>query len=388
MLSASLSDLSVDFIKGLASSGELRESSMLDFKRDYSLSTDEQKREFLGDVTALANSHGGDVIFGIEESKGIATSAPGISLENPDSELLRVEGVLQTGAEPRVPNVQLRWIPDGPQSGFLVVRVPRSWNAPHRVKQNNRFFARNSAGKYPMDVTELRASFLAAEGIIERIRRFRKDRVELITGDQSPIPIDTTEPKVMLHILPLSAFLSPLGLQPEAQGIWLQPLNTTSGWHQRYTLEGYLTYVDLDGAAYDNSYALLFRTGAVEAVGNIGRRATESGDLVFLGEAETTLSQKYIDYRDALMALGATGPIVVFATLINIEGTKNYVHAPWEMRRTAVARQGTVMLPEVLVESPSAKAFDDIGSIINSMWQVYGYPRSPQWDANGNPTAR
>jgi hypothetical protein len=56
------------------------ESRTLEFKQDLQLITDEQKREFLSDVTALANSDGGDLVFGVRAEKGLAVELVGLGL--------------------------------------------------------------------------------------------------------------------------------------------------------------------------------------------------------------------------------------------------------------------------------------------------------------------
>lgn len=389
MLHIPLNNMTGEDIVSLVATGQWRESGSLDFKRDLEIRSDEQKREFLADVSAFANAQGGDLIFGIAEVGGLATELVGVELQDSDAEILRLESILRSGMEPWIPTVSVRWIPLDAARGILVVRVFRSWNGPHRVIANNRFFARNSAGKYPMDVSELRSSFLAAEGVIARIRRFRDERVAMIATGQSPIGLGAKHPRVVLHILPISAFLTPLSLPPEGREQWFQPLTISGGWSQRHTLEGFLTYVDSDGEAFDASYALTFRTGAVEAVGNLGRRDPEHGDFVFLQEAEVTLCQKYLDYRDGLLRLGASAPFAVFVTLVDVAGTRNYVDSRfYSSRRMPLFQQDMVFLPEILVEQPSERAFEDIGSVINSMWQTFGYARSPYHDADGQPIQR
>jgi hypothetical protein len=44
----------------------------------------------------------------------------------------------------------------------------RSWIAPHRVKANDKFYGRNSKGKYPLDVSELRTAFMLSEQLTEK----------------------------------------------------------------------------------------------------------------------------------------------------------------------------------------------------------------------------
>jgi Putative DNA-binding domain len=111
----------------------LSESRYLEFKSAAVGGTDKERREFLADVSAFANASGGDIIFGITEQDGIATGAPGITLTDPDQEKLRLGDLIRTGLEPRLTYFDLTWVQLAGALGYLVVRVPRSWIAPHRV---------------------------------------------------------------------------------------------------------------------------------------------------------------------------------------------------------------------------------------------------------------
>jgi hypothetical protein len=53
------------------------------------------------------------------------------------------------------------------------VRAHRSWLAPHRVVTNDKLYGRNSAGKYPLDVSESRTAFVLADSVPDLIRNFR-----------------------------------------------------------------------------------------------------------------------------------------------------------------------------------------------------------------------
>ena len=46
-----------------------REGTQLEFKLTLPGGTDDEKREFLKDVSAMANSQGGDIIYGIGEER-------------------------------------------------------------------------------------------------------------------------------------------------------------------------------------------------------------------------------------------------------------------------------------------------------------------------------
>ena len=72
------------------------ESRTLEFKAQLPGPKDEHKREFLYDVSAPANTDGGDLISGVEESKGgIAKAFPGATLTEPlDATVRRLEQLL------------------------------------------------------------------------------------------------------------------------------------------------------------------------------------------------------------------------------------------------------------------------------------------------------
>src|SRR4051812_35707653 len=83
------------------------ESRTLEFKRDQIGANDEAKKEFLKDITALANTMGGDLVVGIEDDKGVAKALRGIP--NPsDPEIRRLDSVLQSSVEPRLHGVQMQ----------------------------------------------------------------------------------------------------------------------------------------------------------------------------------------------------------------------------------------------------------------------------------------
>ena len=112
---------------------QVSEDRDLDFKRDLPGGKDEDTREFLADVTAFANAQGGHILFGMGEANGVAADLPGVAVDDPDAAILRLEGKLQTGVEPRVIGVRAHWVPLGNSRGALILRIPGSLSAPHRV---------------------------------------------------------------------------------------------------------------------------------------------------------------------------------------------------------------------------------------------------------------
>ena len=131
-----------------------------------------------------------------------------------------------------------------------MVRVPRSWIAPHRVRKNRQFYARNAAGAYPLDVDELRAAFTMSEIVAARIRDFRTDRLARIHGRETPVGL-TAGGCMVVHVLPLSAFTAATEIDIaayEAGASRFSPMGA-SGWDWRVNLDGLVTYSAAPGSA-------------------------------------------------------------------------------------------------------------------------------------------
>lgn len=198
------------------------EGRQLDYKEALPGGTDDEKREFLSDVTSFANALGGDIIFGIRERReqGRATGEPetlvGLPGLNVDAERLRLENLMRDGVAPRMPPPTFWEVRRDPDPPCLVLRVPRSWAGLHMVTFRNlsRFYSRNSSGKYQLDVGEIRNAFVGLETAHDRIRRFRADRVARVLAGETPIPVGDG-PKVIAH-----AFRSPRLNRGRGFGRW------------------------------------------------------------------------------------------------------------------------------------------------------------------------
>ena len=60
-------------------SNQVPESEIIDYKRDCYGRNDADKRELLKDVSSFANSRGGHIIIGVDESAGVPTEIIGIN---------------------------------------------------------------------------------------------------------------------------------------------------------------------------------------------------------------------------------------------------------------------------------------------------------------------
>jgi hypothetical protein len=221
-------------LESLRSDGVQEGRQLVEYKEALPGNSDDDKREFLSDVTSFANAAGGDLIFGVRERReaGRPTAEiealAGLPGLNVDAERLRLEALIRDGIAPRMPLVSFHKISRDPEPPCFLLRVPRSWVGLHMVTYKNysRFYSRTSAGKYQLDVHEIRAGFVAAEVVIERLRRFRVERVARALALETPMPI-ASGPKLILHALPVHIF--PLRRWNEARRALTTPLNEVLG---------------------------------------------------------------------------------------------------------------------------------------------------------------
>jgi len=193
------------------------ERRTLDYKELLPGGTDDEKKEFLYDVTSFANASGGDLVFGVADQRGtdgkpagVPESAVGLAMANVSVEIARLENMVQSSVAPRIiPPVQFHEVAAFPNGPVLIIRVPKSWAAPHMVTYKNatRFYSRNSTGKYPLDVYEIRSAFALLEALPDRLRTFRQGRLGSIVAGETPMPLPAG-PKMILHVVLIAALAS------------------------------------------------------------------------------------------------------------------------------------------------------------------------------------
>ena len=374
---------------------EVPENRLLEYKESLPGNSDSDKKEFLADVSAFANAAGGDLLYGVVERRdadgkttGIPNSVPGLVNINSDEEIRRLESMIQMGLEPRIVGLRVKPVDGGHEGPVILIRVPRSFNAPHMVtfKNHSRFYSRNSAGKYPLDVTEIRAAFALSENLTERIRRFRDERVGRIVADETPLPLTQTA-KLVLHVVPVTSLALGTTLDHqslETFGKQLSPINTR-GYDYRYNFDGFLTHGTTDGSGRHQAYTQLFRTGTVEAV-NAWLLAVDDGKPEIPGGfLEREIVRTLQIYFPWLAELGFEPPMVVMLSLLGIRGgivdARSLGH--FQFRGYPIDRD-VLLLPDVLLTDSSEDVATLLRPVFDAIWQAAGWDASKCYDQNGN----
>ncbi len=262
-----LKDVTLVEVQGLVDRS-VGESLHLDYKAAFALTTREDQKEFLKDVSAFANSQGGLLIYGIEEEKdaqGKNTGLPkrilGVPVPNADQLTQQIENYLRDGIEERLPRYELNFIPVGTTGSLILIRVPWSMRSPHMVKLGaDRLFKRIIGGCQNMSVGQIRDSVLQTQSITEGVEAFIKSRVDKLRARSG----DTF---LTVHVVPLQRERSILPMhgftfEQLALNIGGNGLPQGLGLNIRYTLEGYKVSQDLSDR--QPHHCLIFRDGSCE----------------------------------------------------------------------------------------------------------------------------
>ena len=391
MIAKNVNEITKDDLQALIDNSEL-EGKTIEYKQSLPDNSDSDKIKFLAGISSFSNASGGDLIYGITEdrNKGIPKKLEGLTIENVDREINRLESMIRDGIKPRISGIVIQPIKVLKSKVALLIGIPRSWNSPHRVtlKGHDKFYTRSTKGKYSMDVAELRIAFNLSETITERIRRFREDRISKIFTNTTPVPFYDNA-KVVLHLIPIISFnpaqryeLNKITSYSEK----LKPIAISHfGFRNRHNLDGFLTYSrDREGKSY--SYVQLVNNGIIEAVeGRYLAPRENEGNLTIRGTAyENSLIESLSVYLSALKELNVELPIFVFLTLIGVKGYSMSIgQGMFAERGEYEIDRDILFLPEVIIEKYDASPEDILKPCFDALWNACGYSKSPNYNNTG-----
>jgi hypothetical protein len=436
MLHTLIEQLTEGELQALVTEGK-REDAQLEFKLTLPGGNDESKKEFLKDVTAMANSQGGDIIYGIREDRanpddaGKAVELVGISGVSADATKLWMHELLNSSVEERLVGVVIRDIALGAGKFALVVRVPKSWNSPHVVRHRNhwRFYARNSAGVYSMNVTDLRTAFLLSDTLAQRLEAFREERLSEVIKNDPDVglnkdwsdnkPSSSSSKRQSLLVIHLQPFDS---VRPGEVVDVVQQLNGEEGVlkpcgdpysnpNVRLNFDGLLV-------TSKRNYVQVYRASSTEEVDfdELGSECDDHNrfDVECIGVTEVDRAIfKGVGRRLLLLKrLGVDSPVSVSIALLNVKGCKlllrqpvyvggqpshyNFRLSPHVIDRSNLLLTGLVV--ENLQELPLEGQREDMHGTdylswrvvqpllrpyCDTIWNAVGYPRSEYFDLDG-----
>lgn len=313
---------------------------------------------------------------------GVPSALRGIEVLSVDAVRLRIEHLCRGGVQPRLPQIEVKFIALEKDRQVLVIHVPRSWAAPHRVTigKHAHFYGRKT-GSYPLDVDEPRTAFLQTRGIGDKARDFRSARLQRIAAGETPVPVSSAG-KLILHVMSMSMSMSAFDANSSASTVPSQAQRhrfAPIGWvrsSSHLNFDGYVSYSNSTTPSV--AYTQQFRSGIVEAMLAFEKHRDERWYLVPQWY-ELLLINWTREYASALAELGSAPPYFVFLSFLGIgdfqltgNSGSTYLH------QRKLDRQNLI-LPTALLEDTR-----DINPIMRSLfdmvWNAFGLERSQYFD--------
>lgn len=373
----------------LIADGE-REGRALDYKREMYGQRDQDRLEVCADVTSLANTVGGHLVLGMDEAEGVPTAADGVLVPDIDKEMLRLQQILRSGTQPKLPAVGMHPIRLASGNVCLVIRVAKSWARPHAVVNGGewlRYHARTSSGKYRLDVPEVKAAFLASETTAERMRAFRADRLAAIGAGETPVPLPD-KPRLVYHCIPTSAFDPGAAYDLSALAKSQSPQQPTFGFapFQKYNFDGLLMYEqegELRSQLSRNGYVQAYGEGILEAVIAENRHTGTAGGLLGL-PLENVILGHISRLRQALTILGVEPPVFISLTVFGLKGSIIYAnYNMFDSGNHSPIDRDALLFSEVSLEDASAPSELLLKPVFDRLWRASGWPSSPSYSDAG-----
>jgi hypothetical protein len=367
---------------------EIPESPTLDFKQATYGDRQDDKTEFLADVSSFANTIGGDLVIGVAEAKGELSASITPFTGDCDAEKRRLEQIALSGLEPRISNLQIHSVSISSGGNVIIVRIPQSFNPPHRiiVRESNRFWARAGTTKYQPNVEQLRRLFNQGSDLAERVRRFQTGRLLTIAAGDAPVVLSQYG-KVVVHVVPIPSFedgrlLDIVSLVASGNYIPM-PLDAAPGTvRHAVNLDGFVSQADRNLSGL-RTYAQFFRNGAIESVAEL--RYADDSSSCFTGRDMGTLIVSGIrQYFEVLKSFNAGLPAYVFLSLCNATGIKyRYPISGYSWKETSMFGKEIAALPEIRVDDFNIDVPLVLRPIFNMLWNTFGFEACDLYGGKG-----
>ncbi len=245
------------------------------------------------------------------------------ALVSVDEEVRRIQDILLHQAEPKLPGVLVQAVSvteEGKSGYVLIVRVPQSWAAPHRVKTNQHIYVREGLRKRPLDIPELRAAFVRSENQAQRVRDFRSERLAKVLANLTPTAL-MSGPQLVVHVIPTQAALGLVQIDPlpYSRGESYIPLmNIDNGNAAKLNFDGaYAIYKNHEDKV--ETYTQVFRQGYFESVW-ILKQWEQSPEFVLPGVGyERAINNFLSKVRRQLNLCGLNEEVAVFLSLLQAD---------------------------------------------------------------------
>ncbi len=231
-----------------------------------------------------------------------------------------------------------------------------------------------------LDLSPINIERTANSDVRKQIRKFRSERLEIIKAGKTSVEMIPINAKIVLHILPFSAFTKKIELDYASFISKVIPIRGVKN-KSRYNYDGYLsTYANPGEAA--NSYVQFYKNGCFEAVETDLLNNKVNGKWVIPGhEFERIIYEATKKYTELLVGVGISHPVYLMLSLVGVKGY--YMYGPIDSRSSFAIDRDDI-ISEAVVDQLDIHPAEMLHPIFNAVWRASGNPGSPYYDDTGN----
>jgi hypothetical protein len=358
------------------------ETKTLEFKGALpNISDVEKKLDFLGNIVSFANSSGGLIIYGMGEKGGIASKIVNIDTSEADAKFRRMFQIIEAGIEPRMITPALQPITIGADR-IYIMKILSSFNKPHRVKDNRKFYMRRDNGKYELDIGEIKDLVLLSSTLEDRFEKFKIQRLMKIKSGNFPFEY-ASEKIVALHIASLSSLgnsvqlsLPKIASTTDPAPFW--PL-AVGGMNRIYNFDGLMHYSKNGDKV--SSYVQIFRNGMLE-ISNFELTYSYGHEGIRGIDVQEEIQKAINDYITNLQEFGISYPYFISISMLNTKGRKiSSDHSGREWVRAFWGDFGGISEDDLIFPTLYVENKDELSEKLkfcfDIFWNADGYESSP-----------